>query len=63
VTGKCADIGKTKARFCAGWRHAHRIPQRLGGHAADAVNFYDQRFNLNLTEPQKSDLVAFLNTL
>jgi cytochrome c peroxidase len=29
----------------------------------DVVNFYDQRFNLNLTEGQKSDLVAFLRSL
>ena len=27
------------------------------------VEFYNQRFNLNLTEQQKSDLVAFLQTL
>jgi hypothetical protein len=29
----------------------------------DAVEFYDQRFNLNLTSQQKADLVAFLQTL
>jgi len=27
------------------------------------VEFYNQRFNLSLTEQQKSDLVAFLRTL
>jgi hypothetical protein len=27
------------------------------------VNFYNDRFNLNLTDQQKSDLVAFLRTL
>jgi len=27
------------------------------------VDFYDTRFNLNLTEQEKSDLVAFLQTL
>ena len=29
----------------------------------DAVNFYDQRFGMQLTEEQKSELVAFLNSL
>jgi len=64
VTGKCADIGKTKGPILRGL--AARAPYFHNGSAAtlhDAVNFYDQRFNLNLTEPQKSDLVAFLNTL
>jgi hypothetical protein len=27
------------------------------------VKFYDQRFNMQLTEEQKSELVAFLNSL
>jgi len=27
------------------------------------VNFYDQRFSMQLTEEQKSALVAFLNSL
>ena len=30
---------------------------------ADAVNFYDVRFVLNLTQRQKDDLVAFLRSL
>ncbi len=30
---------------------------------ADVVSFYDTRFGLGLTEPQKADLVAFLRTL
>jgi hypothetical protein len=29
----------------------------------DVVNFYDQRFGIGLTEQQKTDLVAFLNSL
>src|SRR2546427_296937 len=29
----------------------------------DAVNFYVTRFNLNLSEQDKADLVAFLNSL
>jgi len=27
------------------------------------VNFYNERFSMQLTEEQKSDLVAFLNSL
>jgi len=27
------------------------------------VNFYDQRFSMQLTEEQKSGLIAFLNSL
>jgi hypothetical protein len=29
----------------------------------DAVNFYDQRFNIGFTDQQKEDLVNFLKTL
>ena len=29
----------------------------------DVVNFYDQRFNMLLSDGQKADLVAFMNTL
>jgi len=29
----------------------------------DAVNFYDTRFNLHLSQQDKDDLVAFLRTL
>ena len=45
---------------------AARAPYFHNGSAAtllDAVNFYNERFNLNLTRAQKSDLVAFLRTL
>jgi hypothetical protein len=64
ITGKCADIGKTKGPILRGL--AARAPYFHNGSAAtlnDAVNFYDQRFTLNLTEGQKSDLVAFLRSL
>jgi cytochrome c peroxidase len=64
ITGKCADIGKTKGPILRGL--AARAPYFHNGSAAtlnDVVNFYDQRFNLNLTEGQKSDLVAFLRSL
>jgi cytochrome c peroxidase len=64
LTGKCADIGKTKGPILRGL--AARAPYFHNGSAAtlaDVVAFYDQRFNLNLTDQQKADLVAFLQTL
>jgi cytochrome c peroxidase len=64
ITGKCKDIGKFKGPVLRGL--ASRAPYFHNGSAAtlrDAVAFYDTRFNLNLTEQEKSDLVAFLQTL
>jgi hypothetical protein len=64
VTGKWADIGKFKGPVLRGL--AARAPYFHNGSAAtllDAVDFYNDRFNLNLTREQKADLVAFLRTL
>jgi cytochrome c peroxidase len=64
LTGNCKDIGKVKGPVLRGL--AGRAPYFHNGGAAtlgDAVEFYDQRFALNLTAQQKSDLVAFLLTL
>ncbi len=64
ITGKCADIGKTKGPILRGL--AGRAPYFHNGSAAtlqDAVEFYDNRFHLGLSEQDKQDLVAFLQTL
>jgi cytochrome c peroxidase len=64
VTGKCADVGKLKGPVLRGL--AARAPYFHNGGAAtlnDVVEFYNQRFSLNLTDQQKRDLVAFLKTL
>jgi len=64
ISGKCADIGKVKGPVLRGL--AARAPYFHNGSAAtlgDAVEFYNQRFNLSLTSQQKADLVAFLKTL
>jgi len=64
ITGLCADIGKVKGPILRGL--AARAPYFHNGSAAtllDAVNFYDQRFNIGFTDQQKDDLVNFLNTL
>lgn len=64
VSGKCADIGKLKGPILRAL--AARAPYFHNGSAAtlgDVVNFYDQRFGIGFTKQQKSDLVAFLNSL
>ena len=64
ITGHCADIGKTKGPILRAL--AARAPYFHNGSAKtlrDAVEFYDSRFHLALSEQQKQDLVAFLQTL
>jgi cytochrome c peroxidase len=64
VTGKCADMSKVKTPGMRGL--AARPPYFHNGSAAtllDVVNFYDQRFNMLLSDDQKADLVAFMSTL
>ncbi|MEO8726883.1 MAG: hypothetical protein ABI383_12280 [Acidobacteriaceae bacterium] len=64
ISGKCADMGKMKGPVLRGL--AARAPYFHNGSAADlgaVVDFYNTRFNLNITAQQKSDLVAFLKTL
>jgi cytochrome c peroxidase len=64
VTGKCADISTVKGPILHGL--AARAPYFHNGSAAslaDAVNFYDQRFSIGLSDQDKADLVAFLLSL
>lgn len=64
ITGQCVDVGKLKGPILRGL--AARAPYFHNGSAAtldDAVEFYNHRFDLNLTPQQKSDLVAFLGSL
>jgi cytochrome c peroxidase len=45
---------------------AARAPYFHNGAAADLeelVNFYNQRFQMNFTNKQKKELIAFLNSL
>jgi cytochrome c peroxidase len=63
-TGNCADLAKVKGPILRGL--AARAPYFHNGSAAtlrDVVEFYNQRFSLNLTDQQKADLTAFLQTL
>jgi hypothetical protein len=64
LTGSWADIGKANVPDLRGL--AARAPYFRNGSAAtlmDVVNFYDERFELGLTEREKRDLVAFLSAL
>ena len=64
VTGNCSDFNRIKGPILRGL--AARAPYFHNGAAADlheVVNFYDARFSMHLSEEQKSDLVAFLNSL
>jgi hypothetical protein len=64
ITGKWADIGKFKGPNLRGL--AMRAPYFHNGSAAtlaDAVAFYNTRFNIGLSAQDQSDLVAFLSAL
>lgn len=64
VTGQCADLNRVKGPILRGL--AARAPYFHNGAARtllEAVNFYNQRFSIGLTERQKEQLVAFLNSL
>ncbi len=64
ITGLCSDLNRIKGPVLRGL--AARAPYFHNGAAASllqAVNFYNQRFSMNLTDEQKRQLVAFLNSL
>ena len=61
LTGKWKDIGRFKGPILRGL--AARAPYFHNGSAAtltDAVQFYNTRFHIGLTDAEVSDLVAFL---
>lgn len=64
ITGKWADIGKFKGPILRGL--AARAPYFHNGSAAtlkEAVEFYNIRFGMGLTQQEKADLAAFLSVL
>lgn len=64
VTGKWKDIGRFKGPVLRSV--ASRPPYFHDGSAADlheVVEFYNTRFSINLSDQEKSDLVAFLGAL
>ena len=64
VSGNCADFNRVKGPILRGL--AARAPYFHNGAAAnlqELVNFYNQRFQMALSEQQKTELVSFLNSL
>jgi cytochrome c peroxidase len=64
LTGKCADLNRVKGPILRGL--SARAPYFHNGAAANLnqlVNFYNERFAMQLTDLQKSQLVAFLKSL
>jgi cytochrome c peroxidase len=64
ITGNCGDLNRVKGPILRGL--AARAPYFHNGAAAsllEVVNFYDKRFQMNLADDQKRELVAFLNSL
>ncbi|HXZ79512.1 MAG TPA: hypothetical protein VEG30_06250 [Terriglobales bacterium] len=64
ITGQCNDLGRMKRPILRGL--ASRAPYFHNGSAAtlqDLVNFYNQRFNIGLSDQDMNDLVNFLSSL
>lgn len=64
ISGKWNDIGKTKGPILRGL--AARAPYFHNGSAAtlsDVLDFYDGRFGIGFTAQERSDLIAFLQSL
>jgi cytochrome c peroxidase len=64
ITGLCSDVNRGKGPVLRGL--AARAPYFHNGAAGDldeVVNFYNQRFQMNLTTKERAELVAFLNAL
>jgi len=64
LTGMCSDVGRGKGLILRGL--AARAPYFHNGSAAtldEVVNFYNVRFQMNLTPRETRDLANFLKTL
>jgi len=64
ISGLCSDVNRGKGPVLRGL--AARAPYFHNGSAADLqqlVDFYNKRFQMDLTAEQEKDLIAFLNSL
>jgi hypothetical protein len=64
LTGLCSDVNRIKGPILRGL--AARAPYFHNGAAQnlnELVNFYNQRFQMNLSDTEKQQLIAFLNAL
>ncbi len=64
ITGKCRDIGQiTVPSLRALAAHEPYFNDGSATTLLEVVNFYNNRFNIGLTELEKQDLVNFMNAL
>jgi hypothetical protein len=63
AVGSACRIENDAATRTRNWSPAICHTRRAAANLHELVNFYNQRFQMNLTEEQKEDLVAFLNSL
>jgi len=64
LTGLCSDVNRIKGPILRGL--AARAPYFHNGAAQnlkELVNFYNLRFQMNLSEQEKNQLISFLNSL
>jgi len=64
ISGLCSDVSRTKGPILRGL--ASRAPYFHNGAAqnlSELLEFYNQRFQMNLTTEEKDELTAFLNAL
>jgi cytochrome c peroxidase len=64
IIGKCSDVNRGKGPILRGL--AARALYFHNGSAENLqqlVDFYDERFQMNLTDKEKRQLIAFLNSL
>jgi len=64
ISGRCSDVGSIVMQQLRGL--AARAPYFANGSAKtlrEAVDFYDRRFDMKLTDEEKEDLVNFLGAL
>jgi hypothetical protein len=63
-TGLWKDVGRLKGPILRGL--PSRPPYFHNGSASslsDVIDFYNRRFNIGFTDQEKTDLIAFLNSL
>ncbi len=64
ISGQCSDVSRTKGPILRGL--ASRAPYFHNGAARDLnelIEFYNQRFQMNLTNQERHEFIAFLNSL
>jgi cytochrome c peroxidase len=65
ITGKCSDFNRRgKGQILRGLpARAPYFHNRAAKNLSEIVNFYNLRFDMKLTDQEKAELVAFLNSL